>query len=185
MRDGASARKLHMECFTKGAVMRKFSLVSLALTFALIGAITQAIAADADKGLGTWSVFKEGRAPNATCWAVTANDGAARLNGSLLYVSVTKPPGKALELAIYSDHRFPKSAGMTLTIGQRRYPLHITEKAAWLSDHADKRAIEDLKALETSPGPARFGVSIPALGTFDYSAKGFTAALDIALKSCK
>jgi len=165
--------------------MRGFLVSFLTAAFVLMGAATQSRAADRDSFFGTWSVFKEGSGSKATCWAVTAQEGDARLNGSPLYVSVTKFPGKAPELAVYSDQRLPRSAGLTLSIGQRRYHLESTGGAAWLHDPDNRRAIEDLKAAETSRGNSDFSVSIPKLGSFGYSAKGFGAALDQALKSCK
>jgi len=165
--------------------MRRFFVSFFAAAFVLAGALTQSLAATGDSASGTWTVYKEGRGAKTTCWAIMENEGKARLNGSHVYVAVTKFPKKPLELSVYSEKRLPKSAGLTLSIGQRSYNLQSTGTAAWLADPDHKRAIEDLKVLGASRRNANFSVSIPKAGSFDFSAKGFTPALSLLLKSCK
>ncbi|WP_141536230.1 hypothetical protein [Thioclava sp. ES.031] len=78
------------------------------------GALAPAYAADSIGHVGTWSVFEERSGSMKTCWTATANDRRVLLNGSLLYVAVTRHSGRQPELSVYADRRLPRSGGMTI-----------------------------------------------------------------------
>lgn len=163
---------------------RLLRVLSCAALIAL-GALSPSHAADSIGNVGKWSVFEERNDTIKTCWVATANDRRILLNGSLLYVAVTKHSGRQPEVSVYADRRLPRSGGMTITIGQSKFRLRSTGQYAWVDERTDKLAINALKRVEAAGGKANFYVSIPKVGVFDFSANGFAAALDITLKRCR
>jgi len=165
--------------------MSRLLRVLICAALIALGALSPTYAADSIGNVGKWSVFEERSGTMKTCWTATANDRRILLNGSLLYVAVTKHSGRQPELSVYADRRLPRSGGLTIAIGQSTFRLRSTGQYAWLDQRTDKLAINALKQVEAAGGNANFTVSIPNVGVFDFSAKGFAAALDMTLKRCR
>ena len=128
----------------------------------------------------SWAAFKDAEVPR--CYAIGAPDdgsGAASSNGGG-YVSIGFWPKRGLSHQIYVRLSRPRgsNAGITLSVGGRRFQLTPDGNGGRAKDRAMERAI--IAAMRSSQS-----MSIQSGGITDaYALRGAASAIDAAALGC-
>ncbi|HEX8555094.1 MAG TPA: hypothetical protein VF695_10340 [Sphingomonas sp.] len=141
--------------------------------------VSQAAARDLIAVHGGWGAFRD---PDH-CYAIAQPVGRGAARGS--FASVATWPRKALRQSLHVRLSRPRdrSAGVTLSVGERRFALVAGDRDAFAADAASDRAI--VAALRSARS-----MSIEAVGPGGrpfadvYALTGFATAADAAAIAC-
>ena len=152
----------------------------LALTLAAIAAPVAAARTTIGIYQG-WGAFRDTRP--ARCYAVARPIAAGGRGGG--FASVATWPGRGLRNSLYVrlSRERDRSAGVTLSVGERRFALVATGVDAWATDAPSDRAL--IAAIRGGRSMSVEAVGVGGRPFADvYALGGAATAIDAALLAC-
>jgi hypothetical protein len=147
----------------------------LALAAVVLFAAAPLVAKERLGAYQSWAAFKDAEIPR--CYAIGAADESSGTGG---YVSVGFWPKRGLSHQLYVRLSRPRNsnAGITLSVGGRRFQLVADGNGGRAKDRAMDRAI--IAAMRSSQS-----MSVQSSGTTDaYALRGAASAIDAAALGC-
>ncbi|TPG13599.1 invasion associated locus B family protein [Sphingomonas oligophenolica] len=148
----------------------------------LLGLATASSARDTIGVYRRWGAFRDAAPPR--CFAIAQPIAAGGHSGG--FASVATWPGKGLRnsLSIRLSRTRDRSAGVTLTVGERRFDLVANSRDAFAPDLASDRAL--VAALRSGRSMSIEGVADGGHPFADvYSLSGAATAIDAAALACR
>ncbi|SEM89246.1 hypothetical protein SAMN05192583_1427 [Sphingomonas gellani] len=158
-----------------------------ALAAAALGLGAPIAARDTIGVFGVWGAFRDTAAPRAArhCFAISRPVVSGTRGGSRPFASLASWPARGLRASLHVrlSRERDRSAGVTLTVGERRFALVANGVDAWAADTPSDQAIA--AAIRAGRSMSVEAVGIGGRPFADvYALNGAATAMDAAALAC-